>query len=727
MHNLRMQKIPSLLLLFLVAANILNLQDPVLAADSVATVIINQVRGDECCLPGSRDFITTLLETESVKDLPLAWALRYDALVNDNFSAEIKKIPKQQAVGILLEVTPQLASVSGVLYKGKPDGSDWTSSRNAFLIGYSQTDRKKLIDTVFAEYFRQFEHYPDFTTSWMIDSWSLDYLNRQYGVRVHELTKEQFETDDYTLYGGIFNMPYRPSQTHPLIPDFKNGLNLLIMRQTMSDLTKNYGSYDSFYTSQPNDYKSHPDGLDTNYFTQLFTEAKQQTNANAFALLGLENSTEWQMYREEYLAQLHIVSEQVKTKFARVVTPFVYYNEQINQKPESARFLITDGFPQSGTMWYFGDTYRARLEVWPEGIVLTDLRLFTNLPDPYTDAASTNRSYYIVPAILDSSQQFVEKESESLTRFRGHPVRTDGGVTRFGIRLTSAAVSLMEEGRSVILKSETEELVRFEPESFTVQSSQDPLFTAPVSLSFNELHTINTEQYFTFARHPRFVLQPKRDTATISLGWENREHGVVPLMSIRKTEQTWEFILNHSVTVPQLQSLAMIFQPDQTGLPIDLTTSVFYWHNQEAIVNRNPIRLYIDPRNSYSRPTQIHKLAVSESPSDQVEAKLPEHPEQKLEAFSIDFTASKSAKTTMGLTIDGNIIDDKTEIRFYPDCVRDLLICARDTEKLKGYVRVLFTEKTSVYRKQVEKLLLDAQKRVGEVVKKFSQTDRKLL
>src|SRR3989338_8809244 len=95
MHNLRMQKILSLLLLLLVAANILDLQDPVLAADSVATVIINQVRGDECCLPGSRDFITTLLETESVKDLPLAWALRYDALVNDNFSAEIKKIPKQ--------------------------------------------------------------------------------------------------------------------------------------------------------------------------------------------------------------------------------------------------------------------------------------------------------------------------------------------------------------------------------------------------------------------------------------------------------------------------------------------------------------------------------------------------------------------------------------------------------------------------------------------------------
>ena len=704
-----------------------GLQMPVQAAESISTVIINQVRGDECCLPGAQDFITTLLETEQVKDLPLAWALRYDVLVSDSFTTEIKKIPDTQTTGILLEVTPRLASVSGVLYKGKADGSDWASSRNAFLIGYSQTERKKLIDTVFAEYFRQFQRYPDFPVAWMIDSWSLAYLARQYGVRVHELTKEQFETDDYTLYGGIFNIPYRPSLSHPLIPDFKNGLNLLVMRQTISDLTKNYGSYDSFYTSQTNDYRSHPDGLDIHYFEQLFTETQQQTRANAFALLGLENSTEWQQYREEYLAQLRYISEQVKNQTARVLTPFAFYNEYVNKKQESARYLVANGFPQSGTLWYFGDTYRARLEVWPEGIVLTDLRLFANLPDPYMEAAPTNRSYYVVPAILDSSQQFVEQESESLPRFLGHPVRTDSGVTRFGIRLTPAAVSLVEEGRSVILKSETEELVHFEPEFFTVQSAQDPVLTAPIGLSLSELLSINTEQFFTFARHPRFVLQPKREAAIVSIGWENREHEIVSLMSIRKTGQTWEFVPNHSVSADGLQSLAMVFQPDQAGLPIDLTTSVFYWHNREAIVNRNPVRLYVDPRNSYNRPTQIRSLNVSESPPDQVSVKLPENPEQKLEAFYIDFTASQSATTTIGLTIDGNIIEEKTEISFYPDCIRDLLVCTRDTEKLKGYIRVLFVEKTNVYRKQAEKLFLDAQRRIGEVVNKFLQTTRKLL
>jgi len=716
-----------LLLLPVLAWMTAGLQMPVEAAESIPTVIINQVRGDECCLPGAQDLITTLLETEQVKDLPLAWALRYDALVNESFSKEIKKIPGTQSTGILLEVTPQLASASGVLYKGQPNGSDWASSRNAFLIGYSQTERKKLIDTVFTEYFRQFERYPDFTVAWMIDSWSLAYLARQYGVRVHELTKEQFETDDYTLYGGIFNIPYRPSQTHPLIPDFENGLNLLVMRQTISDLTKNYGSYDSFYTSQPNDYKSHPDGLDTNYFIQLFTEAKQQTDANAFVLIGLENSTEWQQYREEYLAQLRYISEQVKNQTAEALTPFAYYNEYVNRKQESARFLTANGFPQSGTLWYFGDTYRARLEVWPEGIVLTDLRLYANLLDPYTDAAPTNRSYYVVPAILDSSQQFVEKESASLPRFRGHPVRTDQGVTRFGMRLIPGAVSVMEEGRSIVLKSDTEELVRLEPGLFTVQSSQDPVLTTPISLSLNELLTVNTEQYFTFARHPRFVLQPKRETGEISVGWENREHEIVSLLSVNKTENSWKFVPNQSVTVPQLQSLAMMFQPDQAGLPIDLTTSVFYWHNREAIVNRNPIRLYIDPRNSYSRPTQIRRLDVTESPSDQIKVQKPDHPEQKLEPFYIDFTASQSATTTIGLTIDGNIIEEKTEIRFYPDCARDVLVCINDLEKLKGYLRVFFTEKTSNYREQAKTLFLDAQRRVGEVIKKFSQTTRKYL
>ncbi|EKE15071.1 MAG: hypothetical protein ACD_12C00162G0001, partial [uncultured bacterium] len=165
-------------------------------------LIINQIRGGEtCCQSGSLDLFQQIKNKKEINNLPFGWALRYDALSDSKYS---ESLDKNGELGLLLEITPNLASKSGVLYKGKPDGSDWYFAKNAFLIGYTQEERKKIIDTLFAEFKNKFGDYPHFTVAWMIDAWSLSYINNVYGVKLHELTKEQYETDSYTLDGGIF-------------------------------------------------------------------------------------------------------------------------------------------------------------------------------------------------------------------------------------------------------------------------------------------------------------------------------------------------------------------------------------------------------------------------------------------------------------------------------------------------------------------------------------------
>src|SRR3989344_8609501 len=132
-----------------------------IAADPASILIINQVRGVEsCCLPGNTEIIERIQSDKELSKLPIGWALRFDVINEDSYTKYFKD---NNNLGLLLEITPSLASASGVLYKGKLTGEDWYLARNAFLIGYTKDERKKLIDTVLASFKKTFGYYPSFT------------------------------------------------------------------------------------------------------------------------------------------------------------------------------------------------------------------------------------------------------------------------------------------------------------------------------------------------------------------------------------------------------------------------------------------------------------------------------------------------------------------------------------------------------------------------------------
>lgn len=673
-------------------------------------IIINQIRGEEnCCRPGTDEMVSLLNSTEEVEDLPFVWALRYDVLKVDEQTKPFVDLPKTQTLGVLLEVTPQLASDSGVLYKGDLSGSDWSQARHAFLIGYAQPERQKLIDTAIGAFHQRFNRFPEFTVSWMIDSWSLAYLRQKYGVRVHELTREQYETDGYTLYGGIFNQPYFPSKTHPLLPASQStGLDLLIVRQTVSDIEKNYGSAKSYFTSQPNDYLANPAVTGFTYFTSLIETLRSQKVAGAVAVLGLENSQEWESFKDEYVKQLAFVALEQKAGRLKIFSPVELY-EAMSRVKQQATILHSTSFPQDGALWYFGRNYRARIEIRDGQAVLTDYRIFPPfLVDPYiVSPAEKSQAYWILPYLLDSSQQFQVVEEKS-TAFTGDPVRTDAGVARFGIALSQQPLTEFTFENDALLLKSVEAEILLQPELIEIKGSI-PRLTAPLDLDLAAILSQNTDQYFTFARHPRFVMSPK-ESGEIVLGWENKQLDLVPMASVVKTDAGWQVRPNINVTQTQIDSLAHIFQPDRAPLPFEVSRSTFFWHNREAIAGRSSVRLFIDPRNILDRSVAPKTVTYYLTQPEAVAVQIPRNLESQMEQFFVDFTASASAQTEVQLTVDGNIIGETTPIRFYTDCTKALPVCLQNLEEGKGFLKVLWREKQQEYEQYLVNLLDKAQK-----------------
>lgn len=184
-------------------------------------VFINQVRGVECCQKGSFEYVKRQLELFKTLTLPATFALRYDVLTNKQFIDLFKSYRKDTFnYGIFFEITPLLAKESGVTYKGTEER--WYRAQYAYLVGYDPNERIKLIDTAMGQFKKQFGYYPDTVVGWLIDTYSAEYLSNKYGVKNLEITREQWGTDGYALYGGPLLSVYTPSKKWIFIPSQSN-------------------------------------------------------------------------------------------------------------------------------------------------------------------------------------------------------------------------------------------------------------------------------------------------------------------------------------------------------------------------------------------------------------------------------------------------------------------------------------------------------------------------
>ncbi|MDD2823009.1 MAG: hypothetical protein PHQ59_02895 [Candidatus Daviesbacteria bacterium] len=277
-------------------------------------------------------------------NFPTTWLIQNDVLYDDELLNKIKSFNRTQEFGLLLEVSDQLAKNARVLY---PPFVPWYNPKAVFLSGYTQSERRLLIDKMFKDFFQIFGYYPKSVGAWWIDSYSLDYLKEKYGVTAALIVADQRNTDSYGVWGQWWSVPYFPSKANILTPasSLTNKQPITILQWAQRDPVLAYeADYHSSYSLQANDYTLL--GKDINYFKNLVNVYLDCQNRVGQITIGLETGMESIRSLPEYERQLQYLKS---INFLNPVTMSQFAEQYSRIYPE---------YQKESTVSYLGYTWK---------------------------------------------------------------------------------------------------------------------------------------------------------------------------------------------------------------------------------------------------------------------------------------------------------------------------------------------------------------------------------
>lgn len=643
-------------------------------------VISSQVRGSECCDPGSMEAIQSQLDALKRLKLPATFSLRYDAL---NDSKVINAVSSDQfEKAAFLEITPSLAQDAGVAYRGPVER--WYKAGNAYLVGYAPTDRFKLIDTYMRRFKGVYGSYPHSTLAWMIDAPSLEYLSKNYGISTHQLTREQWGTDSYTLYGGPVNVPYYPSSHWAMIPaqSRQSASPVLIVRQTITDPLFTYGDAQSATTSQPNDYLFGK--RDLTYFEGLVDGALASTVPNGFGVLGLETSMGMN-FQSEFVRQLEYVDSlrnrgDIQVKLLQALPSLYPADKMIGSL--SAYSRQSQDLDQQA-VWINAIGYRARLINDHQRVILTDLRVYSDsLSDPYTSTpSSTLNAYWTVPFLFDGSR-FRSQPTKPASKSLGSVLSRLHTSTR-----ESSDFSLIEndfDGNATGLllpRSQRRSSFKLQhaPETITVEYESEG---GPVSIQF--FPTTFALQY----SGPEKIESTLHDESLDALA---KEHTLELLSTSSGQLTTYRPVLAANASIPTLiAQFPRLFSPESVGGVIDLAHSTATVVNPHAILGQSPIRIVLRLRDKNGTPTLSQSAPSIVIPDLSVET-TSHVPESAQGEYYIDLNAKSVGASSLQVLVDSQTID-LGRVTVSPHCLHAIKVCLQNPRFVGQFVLSKFDE-----------------------------------
>lgn len=665
--------------LFICAYIVFALPTPQALADSNAyTVILNQVRGEECCDKGSVEALNEYIRAVETYHLPSTFVLRYDALRNEQYLKLFQDVKEPIELGVLLEITPQLARDASVSYKGPEER--WYKAENSFLLGYTVDERKKLIDTIFSAYKARFNSYPTTTAGWMIDAWSLQYLDTSYGVKVHEITREQWGTDSYTLYGGPVLLPYSPSKNWPLIPasSSNTALRTIIVRQTIPDAIRAYGDLTSAYTSQPNDYGQRNTSI--SYFKQLYTDALR-AQPFGFAVVGLENSME-KRHREEFIRQLRIVSDERDAGNTTVVRTSelvdLLQNRDILQR--ISVFSSSQAREGQWAAWVGTPQYRARVSIVNGEMALTDLRIYAdNLTDPYFEQPTGSpNGYWVIPFLFDGSRYFSPKKTEHLFSSDQEKKEAKGDLRNERFSLPDALV--FPE-----IQQNTIPIISYD------NAGQQIVLTYSTPKK-QEIRIVFTNETIRVSSQSPYVMNRRITHTDLKSLWDS---GDVVLREDKTSDKnnnttTLSFGLKEGLSFADfINTHDSLFHPESAG-SFSFERSQVVFKGSRAILGRNPMRIVLYAADAQGKPARPSTVWANIFPGEGTSVSV-QHPETSRGEYYIDINSSISGEFTPVLLVNGS---EKTlqKIRFVQNCKKEISFCLRHPSELLQYIGARFED-----------------------------------
>ena len=310
--------------------------------------------------------------------------LQYDALMNPRYQQLLKSLPDSNfEIGAWWEITQPHVERAGLRWRGRYPW-DWDANVD-FSTGYTPKEREKLVDVYMEDFKKIYGRYPASVGSWFIDSYTLDYMYRKYGIVATCNCKDQIGTDGYTLWGGYWNQAYYPSRKNAYMPaqTAAQQLPVPVFRMLGSDPIRQYESGlgsngQGVITLEPVYPFGGGDAKWTNWYFDQF--AHGACMSYAYVQAGQENSFTWPAMQKGLDIQFPLIARLRDSGLVKVQTlgqSGRWFKKQFRLTPPTAVTVNKDlDGGERQTVWFDSRFFRLSILWDKQTLRIRDLHLF---------------------------------------------------------------------------------------------------------------------------------------------------------------------------------------------------------------------------------------------------------------------------------------------------------------------------------------------------------------
>lgn len=359
---------------------------------NIYNFIRSSVHSDGQLHEDSFQTVVNQIETLKQYSLPSTYAIAHDALIEPRYQALLKdNLEPYDEIACWWEITEALARRAGVAWQKGPNSMGFSR----YSLGYSPSDRIKLVDAYMADFKSVFGYYPKSAGSWVIDIVTIKYMKEKYGIEAIATCRDQIGVDGFTLWGGYFNGIYYPSTVNEYIPaqTAEYQLDIPVVRLLGPDPIYNFedfrGGFKGVLSMEPVWFT----GQDPRWVEWYFnTLAQPATIAYGYVQVGQENTFLWANMENGYEIQMPYVAKlhaEGKIRLENISATARWFRSKYALTP-AASFNVTEDWNDTHnlvTPWYYSRYYRVSLLAEQNRLAIRDLFIFDQkYPSKYLTA-----------------------------------------------------------------------------------------------------------------------------------------------------------------------------------------------------------------------------------------------------------------------------------------------------------------------------------------------------
>ncbi|WP_139785091.1 hypothetical protein [Parabacteroides sp. Marseille-P3160] len=260
-----------------------------------------------------------------------------------------------------------------------------------------------------------FGYYPKVVGCWFIDSHSLGYMYKKYGIEGSCNMKDQIGTDGYSLWGGYWNNAFYPSKINAYMPaqSAENQIPVPIFRMLGSDPIYQYdnGLGETCQSVESLETVFKDSGANPAWVDYFFQSAFNAPCLNfSYVQAGQENSFTWALIKDGLTMQVQKLDSLRAIDVIRIETLLEtsrWFKAKYPTPPPITISALNDYKRENNkTVWYNSRFYRANLLWGNDSFRFRDIHFFDeNIKSEYfQNNVTTTTSVYQTLPVVDGFQ-----------------------------------------------------------------------------------------------------------------------------------------------------------------------------------------------------------------------------------------------------------------------------------------------------------------------------------